>query len=549
MIPTPMLPTESGAERKLFEGLRGQLPDDLVVYHGVKWLQLDERAREGESDFLIADPRRGILCVEVKGGALSFDPATRTRQQNGRPLKKDPFAQAQETVHWLEQRMKTVPGWSKWKPAFGYAVAFPDGDYEIEAHPNSPLDITIDRRDMDTLAGRVAKIMDRWGNAHPAAAADGMRALQETMGYRIEVIAPLGVRFDDAERMMIELTEEQSYIRDFVRRQPRLAVMGTAGSGKTLIAIQTAVWLAQNGQRTLFTCLNKRLGRHIAEMTSADENIRASHFHALAYELALEADVIEEQGDQALPGETTYFSDDLPAALKRAAKVLATRFDAIVVDEAQDFQEQYWEGLLAFHSSPERTPLYLFADDNQNIYEGSALPVQPNEIFGPLRKNMRNSQEIQQFLLALHSREDAPIVGGPEVGPVRVMAYSDSEDLAKKCGDVLAELLGEGVALDDIVLLTPSTVAKSALRSRPDIGGIPISEDELPGTLLTSTLHGFKGLEKPVVILAELGERGEKRLVEYLYVGGSRARFQLILLAIPEVANMLEQLPGTQRVR
>ncbi len=113
MIPTPMLPTESRAEQKLYEGLRDQLPDDVVVYHGIKWLQLGDRAREGESDFLVADPRRGILCIEVKGGALSFDPTTRTWQQNGRPLKKDPFAQAQESIHWVEQRMRTVPGWQR----------------------------------------------------------------------------------------------------------------------------------------------------------------------------------------------------------------------------------------------------------------------------------------------------------------------------------------------------------------------------------------------------------------------------------------------------
>ena len=547
MIPTPMLPTESSAERKLYEGLRDQLPDDLVVYHGVKWLQLGERAREGESDFLIADPRRGILCVEVKGGALSFDPATRTWQQNGRPLKKDPFAQAQETVHWLEQRMKMVPGWSEWKPAFGYAVAFPDGDYKIEAHPNSPLDITIDRRDMDTLADRVAKIMDRWGDAQPAAATDGMRALQETMGYRIEILAPIGVRFDAAERRMIQLTEEQSYIRDFIRRQPRLAVMGTAGSGKTLIAIQTATWLAEHGHRTLFTCLNKRLGQYIADMTSTEDNIRAAHYHSLAYDLAREGDTIEERGDEPLPDERAYFDNHLPAALKQAADVLATRFDAIVVDEAQDFKEQYWEGLLAFHVNPERTPLYLFADDNQNIYGGGTLPVQPNEIFGPLRRNMRNSREIQQFVQALHRGDQPPLVDGPEVGPVRVIAYSNSEDLAEKAGDVLKELLAQEVPLDDIVLLTPSMLTKSTLRSRSEMGGIPISEDELPGTLLTSTLHGFKGLERSVVILAELGERGDRRLVEFLYVGGSRARFQLVLLAVPEVADMLEQLPGTQR--
>ena len=55
-----------------------------------------------------------------------------------------------------------------------------------------------------------------------------MQALDAELGYRIEVVAPLGVRIDEAERRMIQLTEEQSYIRDFIRRQPRLAVLGTA---------------------------------------------------------------------------------------------------------------------------------------------------------------------------------------------------------------------------------------------------------------------------------------------------------------------------------
>lgn len=82
-----------------------------------------------------------------------------------------------------------------------------------------------------------------------------------------------------------------------------------------------------------------------------------------------------------------------------------------------------WEGL-ALHANPEHTPLYLFADDNQNIYEGAPLPIQPNEIFGPLRKNMRNSKEIQRVLSALHKGDEASLVNGPEVGPDRVTGGS-----------------------------------------------------------------------------------------------------------------------------
>ncbi|MGH2596915.1 MAG: hypothetical protein ACRDH7_13235 [Actinomycetota bacterium] len=96
--------------------------------------------------------------------------------------------------------------------------------------------------------------------------------------------------------------------------------MGTAGSGKTLIAIQTARWLAQHGHRTLITCINKRLGRSIAATTAGEENIRAVHFHSLAYDLAREANEIEERDEQPLPDDPTYFSEELPAALMRTRR-------------------------------------------------------------------------------------------------------------------------------------------------------------------------------------------------------------------------------------
>ncbi len=545
MVPTPMLPTQSAGERKLYEGFRTQLPDDVVVYHGIRWLQLGPKAREGESDFLIADPARGLLCVEVKGGALRFDPSTRTWQQNGKVLNKNPFDQAEESMHWIVGRMRDDPRWRQWNPSFGYAVAFPDSDYMGEAHPNAPMDIVIDRRDMDDLQGRLVSIMDRWGDAQVDHAGAGMQALDAELGYRIEVIAPLGVRIDEAERRMIELTEEQSYIRDFIRRQPRLAVLGTAGSGKTLIAIQTAKWLAEHGSRTLITCFNKRLGRYMAESCAGVEGITAVHFHELAYSLARRAETIPEAASDGASDDSTYFTEVLPKALEEAAPKLDERFDAIVVDEAQDFQDAFWPALMALHRGEDGTPLYLFGDDNQNIYGGSRFPVAPNEIFGPLRKNMRNALHIQEFLAALHRGEEEPIIGGPEVGPVEVMAYEGTEDLVEKAGTILDQLRKQDVSIGDVVLLTPTRLTRSPLRNRGSLGGFPLTEVARPGGLLTSSLHAFKGLERPVVILGELGDRGTDRLVEYLYVGGSRARHQLYLLAVPDVAGMLMQLPGT----
>ena len=66
--------------------------------------------------------------------------------------------------------------------------------------------------------------------------------------------------------------------------------------------------------------------------------------------------------------------------------------------------------------------------------------------------------------------------------------------------------------------------------------------------MFIASVHAFKGLERPVVILAELGDKHQEDLARYLYVGGSRARNELIVLAREDVAKELRELaraPGS----
>ncbi|HYU58633.1 MAG TPA: nuclease-related domain-containing protein [Actinomycetota bacterium] len=85
MVPFPMLPTESSAERRLYEWFLHRLDDDYVVYHSVDWvLRGPKGADEGEADFVVTHPRDGLLVVEAKGGGLAYDAGTRTWTQSGR---------------------------------------------------------------------------------------------------------------------------------------------------------------------------------------------------------------------------------------------------------------------------------------------------------------------------------------------------------------------------------------------------------------------------------------------------------------------------------
>jgi hypothetical protein len=548
MVPFPMLPTESAAERRLYEGFLEQLDDAYVVYHSVDWVLAGRTGPiQGEADFVVAHPEDGVLVLEAKGGSLSFDPRTKKWSQSGRSgihvLDEDPFHQARDEMHSLIEILSAQPGWERWKPSYGYGVAFPDGRYEKSAHPAAPADVVIDRDDPHRLAARVREVMRFWHREGRRFGAEGMDALATALGFRVEVRTPLKVRFDEEDRKIVELTNDQAWILGFVAHRRRAAITGPAGSGKTLLAIQLSKRLASAGHRTLLTCFNRRLADYLRASTVAIGGLDVVHFHELCVRTALEAGLpLPKATDE--PG-SPYFEHDLPGLLDQAARKLGPRYDAMVVDEAQDFREWWWPALLALHEDADEGMLYLFADNNQNLYGGS-LPLSQELHVGPLPHNLRNTKAIHEFVSVFYRGIEPPKAKGPAGRPPDILGYRDEEDLAHLLGVVLSNLVEEEkVPLDDIVILTPSGKDKSALRSRERVDGFRLSDTPQPGTVLATSIHGFKGLERPVVILAELGDKHQEDLAQYLYVGGSRARNHLVVLAAEPVAKELRRLART----
>jgi len=546
MVPFPMLPTESTAERRLYEGFLRQLDEQYVVYHSVDWVLAGRDGPiQGEADFVIAHPEDGLLVVEAKGGSLSYDPRTRRWSQSGRSgrhlLEEDPFHQAADEMHSLVQILSAQPGWERWKPSYGYGVSFPDGTYE-RAHPAAPPEVAIDRDDMARLAERVPEVMRFWRRGGRRFGSEGMDALASALGFRVEVRTPLAVRFGEEDRKIVELTNDQAWILSFVAHRKRAAVTGPAGGGKTLLAIQLSKRLAAEGHRTLLTCFNRRLGEYLRESTEGVEGLDVAHFHEVCVRVAREAG-FELPKDPVEPG-SDFFEREFPELLERAARKLGPRYDAIVVDEAQDFREWWWPALLALHRDPDQGMLYLFADNNQNLY-GGELPLGPELHVPPLPANLRNTQAIHEFVSVFYRGEEKPMSKGPAGRPPQILGYRDDDDLAHLLAVVLGDLVqGEKIPLGDIVVLAPSGKGRSRLRSRGSVDGFRLSDTPEPGSVLTTSIHGFKGLERPVVILAELDDKPREDLARYLYVGGSRARNHLIVLAAEPVARELRQLAG-----
>jgi hypothetical protein len=545
MVPFPMLPTESSAERRLYEGFLEQLDDSYVVYHSVDWVLAGrDHPNQGEADFVVAHPVDGILVLEAKGGRLSYDPQTKRWSQSGHSgrhlLDEDPFHQANDEMQSLVEILSSLPGWERWKPSYGYGVACPDGTYDRPAHPAAPVEVVIDHDDLERLAARVSEIMGFWRHGGRAFGSEGMDALATALGYRVEIRTPLKLEFDEEDKTIVELTDDQAWILGFITHRNRAAITGPSGSGKTVLAVEISKRMAASGRRTLLTCFNRRLAEYLRESTKGTPDLDVVHFHELCVRTAKEAGL--ELPEASSEPNSPYFEHDLPGLLERAARALGPRYEAIVVDEAQDFREWWWPALLALHRDPDEGTLYVFADDNQNLY-GGKLPMSEAQMLPPLPANLRNTKAIHEFVSVFYEGGHRPKAKGPEGRPPEILGYRDDQDLAHLLAVVLHNLVDqEKVPLEDIVVLTPSGRTKSVLRQRESVDGFRLSHTVEPGTVLTDSVHGFKGLERPVVILAELGDKHQEDLAQYLYVGGSRAKNQLIVLAAEPVARDLRAL-------
>jgi superfamily I DNA/RNA helicase len=343
--------------------------------------------------------------------------------------------------------------------------------------------------------------------------------------------------FREEDRRILQLTEEQAYVRAYILHRDRAVVTGPPGSGKTMLAVAIATHLAERGTPTLLTCFNRKLADHLRLTTGEAENLHVTNFHALCMEVAKEAGLaVPEPGT---PGDRAFFEETLPGLLEEGARSLDRRYGAIVVDEAQDFLAWWWPALLSMHEDPDRGPLYVFADSSQNLYRGDEIPVGTGTDTLVLHENLRTTQPIGEFVSVFFDpAHPAGVPKGPTGRDVEVLDYEGEDELVHLLEVVLTNLIDEeGLDLDDIVVLTPAGRDKSVLWARRAIGRFTLSDDVNEGTVLWSTVHAFKGLERAIVILAELGQRHEDDIERFLRVGCSRARNHLIVLATRQVAR------------
>jgi hypothetical protein len=539
------------SEVAVFDALMG-LDDRFTVFHSVGWHR-DKGKPDGEADFLVAHPELGMVVLEVKGGGIGFDAGTAkwwSRDRNGVAHDlADPFDQALKAKHALVGEIGEDERWprGRWVP-MGYAVVFPD----VPVGPSGftsrgKREITLGKNDLPSMPQAIEACLRHWQQAEPAQppGPEGIRAIIEQYGKSWSYAIPYRERFEREERRIVELTDQQMEILYQLGRRNRAAIAGCAGSGKTLLAIEKARQLARAGRRVLLTCFNKPLAMHWQEAFQFPEGVTVRHFHSLCATMVREAGVKPPDG---LPADdyTKWLPDGLLEALDRTS----TRFDAVIIDEAQDFEADWFEALELMLADESAGIYFAFYDDNQRLYQTDRIPASLGEPF-ELTKNVRNTNQVGSIVQRFYPGEmRLSGVSGPDVlvqvvdddtrGSTRHITTLDM---------ILAGLRKSGADPDDIAILTPRRT--SALTRFRGLGGWRLkSRDQPEGDVMWETIQSFKGQDRAIVILTELndlsdlGGEAHQREDMLKYVGCSRARISLIVIAPSALAEACRAAPS-----
>jgi hypothetical protein len=516
--------TQSSAERKLFDWLgAADAPGWSYALHS---LNLAEHIwkRVSEIDFLLVGSR-GIYVLEVKGGQISASQGVwRHTDRFGRVHRKreSPFSQARSAMFSLQQRLEKHLPRELRNATFGYAVAFPDCDFDVES-VEWDREMFIDRRDLerpDGLQRALGRMTSYWqgkpGPRHQSLADSTISDLVAYLRPEYEVVPTLARVSADAERELARLTSGQFRALDANSRNQRIIFEGGAGTGKTILAAELARRERNRGNRVLYTCRSSVMTGFIAQQPDMD-------------------------GVSIHP-------------LQRVTGGKGPVYDTVILDEGQDAINFMDLNLLdeVLQGGLENGRWCIFLDSNNQrglvgAYEPDAMDYirsfRPAEVL--LADNCRNTREIVERTQTLTGADTGSSAAG--TGPeVRIVGAHSPDQVARMAAQYLDLIEADGVTPGDITLLSGKQLRESSFerlpakwRRRIDVLDLRRVTGRSATRLGFATIADFKGLESRFVLAADIDSPDQYNPKSNLYVAMTRARVGL-WLALDEGAAGIE---------
>jgi hypothetical protein len=532
------------------------LSDDWVV----RWGFYYDSDREG--DFLILGPTGGVLVLEVKGGEL------RKLSTTGRwegPDRDHPMNQL--SAEWnavVTQLQETADG--KAVPFVAKALCLVDLtiDPKIPAYKEIDRNLIVDRGDLAAFETTWKRLLERRGFPKPE------EEREVFFDSYAKDISPKEIKhfITETDRILLRQTTAEYQVLDLLHDNRQLVVRGGPGSGKTWLALEQAFRYAGEGLQVLLLCYNVALAEQLAALVAkrkfATGEVVVRSWAGLARELL--ATVGLEWDEPTGPTQSDhYFGEVVPSLMRDIARdhQFEARFDALVVDEAQDqdtcwreseFDETecgWWEVFWRLLREKTSAPMAIFYDADQRqlfrrkegfeaarVFKRLSQPASANLLFThryslPIFEFLKTLRSPTTLGLANHLRQRTALPEGPDVELYNVKL----ESTAAKVEEVVERWVSDGFCRpEEILILSPrGTIGKTSLLDRSKIGEWPLNSFVVRrrGELSLLSINKAKGLDSLAVILIDLPKIDQlftaQEQMDY-FMGASRARQLLAII-------------------
>jgi len=419
-------------ERRFARRLEQFLENDYLCYY-----DLPVGKRQRYSDFIILNPRRGLLLLEVKDWKLDtivdLDPKRVTiNTPSGQTTTQNPIEQVRQCTYALVDELKKdsqlIHQSGKYKGnlifPYGFGVVlsnitrkmFDDSGFSdiFPSHLVICKDEMVESADAEEFQKRLWDMFN-YQFAKPISLPQLKRIRWHLFP---EIRINTGVQTDlfvtdisspsvDSKSLIPEVVKVMDMQQEQLARSignGHRVIHGVSGSGKTLILGYRSLYLAQSLDKPILVlCYNITLATHLRQLMidkGVEDKVNVYHFHDWCKQQLKMYHIDLLKSDKAIYERQV----DTIINATESGRIPKGQYGAIMIDEGHDFLPE-WLKLISGMVNPETDSLLLLYDDAQSIYNNktkldftlSSVGIQARGRTTILRLNYRNTKEIINF--------------------------------------------------------------------------------------------------------------------------------------------------------
>lgn len=523
-------------EHSVLERLKHSLPENYEIFHQVDYFIVDEDGRgfPGELDIVVMSPNGNLLILEVKSGEVSI--------QNGKIFKtySSSVKEVDRQCHYQQVNLRQRLRDANLNVSVNVCLVLPHFQIDRLSSVLFPRERIFCSDEFDHLG---SKILELFTNEVTGRAE--VEEVRRFLKNEFKVAPDLNVIKEQVSSSSKYLS---SGLADWV---PRITsptgiyrVQATAGSGKTQLALKLLENALSNKQKSIYICFNRTLSDYVNEIIGSRTMVTT--FHELCIDYYRKSHGTPNFKDENI------FNIAVESYLAFIENSLI-KYDLVVIDEGQDFEPEWIQGLLQLMT--DNGNLYLLEDNNQRIYQRDEFDLD-GAVLIECRENFRSPKEICRFInfyqLVPKQIESKSVYQG-ELPEFKV--YESDKSLVKQTITAIDSLISKGFELSDIAVLTYRGKNNSIILNLDSIGKYDVrhftgkySDDGVQiwtdGNLFADSIYRFKGQSKSAVVITEIDfECLDELNRRKLFVGLTRAQLAVQLVISKHVeAELLNAL-------